>query len=212
MCLVSEVNQALEKILMCCSANRFLVQKSVAAAFAEKLIAAVASLKLGPGMETGTTQGPLVNKSSVDKVVEHVEDAVSKGAKVLIGGKKKSPGFFYEPTVLMDVPRDALVSKDETFGPLAPIFTFEDEEDAIQLANDTEFGLAGYFFSRNINRVTRVAARLHVGMLGVNTGKISAAEAPFGGIKESGYGREGSMYGISEYQNIKSVTIGNTDR
>ncbi|OAL53140.1 succinate-semialdehyde dehydrogenase [Pyrenochaeta sp. DS3sAY3a] len=196
----------------CVCANRFLVQKLVAAAFADKLVVAVSSLKLGPGIETGTTQGPLVNKSSVDKVVEHVEDAVSRGAKVLIGGKTRSPGFFFEPTVLMDVPRDALVSKDETFGPLAPIFTFEDEEDAIQLANDTEFGLAGYFFSRNINRVMRVAARLHVGMLGVNTGKISAAEAPFGGIKESGYGREGSMYGIAEYQNIKSVTIGNIDR
>ncbi|KAH7371116.1 Aldehyde/histidinol dehydrogenase [Pyrenochaeta sp. MPI-SDFR-AT-0127] len=217
----ADLNLAVEAAMFCkfrCSgqtcvcANRFLVQKSVAAVFAEKLMVAVAALKMGPGLENGTTQGPLVNKSSIDKITEHVEDAVSKGAKLLIGGRASSPGFFYEPTVLMDVPRGSLVARDETFGPLAPIFTFEDEEDAIKLANDTEFGLAGYFFSKDVNRVLRVAGRLQVGMLGVNTGRISAAEAPFGGIKESGYGREGSMYGLSEYLNIKSVTIGNIDR
>lgn len=193
------------------SANRILVQENVADEFTKKLVAKVAELQIGPGLEATTTQGPLVNQSSVAKVTEHVEDAVSKGAKVLIGGKASSPGFFYEPTVLAKVPRTALVAKDETFGPLAPIFTFVDEEDAIQLANDTEFGLAGYFFSRDLSKALRVAARLHVGMVGINTGKISAAEALFGGINESGYGREGSKYGMAEYQNIKSVTIGNLD-
>lgn len=193
------------------SANRILVQETVADVFAQKLVTAVSALKMGPGLEPGTTQGPLVNQASVQKVAEHVRDAVSKGAKVLLGGHAQSPGFFFEPTVLLNVPRNALVAKDETFGPLAPIFTFKDEEDAITMANDTEFGLAGYFFSKNISRVLRVASRLQVGMIGVNTGKISAAEAPFGGIKESGYGREGSMYGMAEYQNIKSVTIGNMD-
>jgi succinate-semialdehyde dehydrogenase/glutarate-semialdehyde dehydrogenase len=194
------------------SANRLLVQQSVAGAFVEKLVAKVASLKTGAGLESATTQGPLINKSSVDKITEHVEDAVSKGAKLMIGGKPVSPGFFFEPTVLANVPRNALVATEETFGPLAPIFTFEDEEDAISVANCTEFGLAGYFFSKDISRVFRVASRLQVGMVGVNTGKISAAEAPFGGIKESGYGREGSMYGLAEYQNIKTVTIGNLDQ
>jgi succinate-semialdehyde dehydrogenase/glutarate-semialdehyde dehydrogenase len=209
---VAPIPISIKLVLTSSSANRLLVQKSIADKFAEKLVAAVSALITGPGLEKTTTQGPLVNKSSVDKVTNHVEDAVSKGAKVLIGGKATSPGFFYEPTILTDVPRTALVANDETFGPLAPIFTFEDEDDAVALANNTEFGLAGYFFSNDINRVLRVAGRLQVGMMGVNTGKISAAEAPFGGIKESGYGREGSMYGLAEYQNIKSVTIGNIDR
>jgi succinate-semialdehyde dehydrogenase/glutarate-semialdehyde dehydrogenase len=187
-----------------------LVQKSVLDAFTEKLVAKVAALKTGPGLDPATTQGPLVNKSGVDKTAEHVEDAVSKGAKIAIGGKRPdNAGFFYEPTVLTGVSRDALVANDETFGPLAPIFAFDDEEDAIKLANDTEFGLAGYFFSKDVGRCLRVAGRLQCGMIGVNTGKISAAEAPFGGIKESGYGREGSMYGMAEYQYMKSVTIGN---
>ncbi|KAJ8116191.1 hypothetical protein OPT61_g2340 [Boeremia exigua] len=136
-------------------------------------------------------------------------DAVSKGAQVLIGGTRVAPGFVFQPTVLSGVPHDALVATDETFGPLAPIFTFSDKEDALRLANATEFGLSGYFFSRNVSRVMRVAARLKVGMVGVNTGKISAAEAPFGGVGQSGFGREGSKYGLAEYQNIKAVTIGN---
>jgi succinate-semialdehyde dehydrogenase/glutarate-semialdehyde dehydrogenase len=195
------------------SANRLLVQKSIAKEFTAKLVEKVKALKPGPGLDPSTTQGPLVNKSGVEKVKQHVEDAVGKGAKVECGGKApSSAGFFFEPTVLSGVTPNMIVANDETFGPLAPIFEFETEDDAIQLANDTEFGLAGYFFSKDIGRVMRVAGRMQCGMVGVNTGKISASEAPFGGVKESGYGREGSMYGIAEYQNIKSVTIGNLDK
>jgi succinate-semialdehyde dehydrogenase/glutarate-semialdehyde dehydrogenase len=195
------------------SANRIFVHKSVAEAFTAKLVEKVKALKVGPGLDSSTTQGPLVNKSGVDKVRQHVEDAVSKGAKIETGGKAPShPGFFYEPTVLSGVTPDMLVANDETFGPLAPIFYFETEAEVVKLANDTEFGLAGYFFSKDIGRVMRVAKKLQCGMVGANTGKISAAEAPFGGVKESGYGREGSSYGLAEYQNIKSVTIGNLDK
>ncbi|KAJ4985454.1 succinate-semialdehyde dehydrogenase [Stagonosporopsis vannaccii] len=193
----------------CVCANRLLVHQSIAKEFGEKLVAKVAALQVGPGLDPKTTQGPVVNQSSVDKVTSHISDAISKGAEILIGGASVGPGFFFQPTVLSGVPRDALVATDETFGPLAPIFTFSDEEDALRLANATEFGLAGYFFSRDVSRVMRVAARLEVGMVGVNTGKISAAEAPFGGVGESGFGREGSKYGLAEYQNIKAVTIGN---
>lgn len=194
------------------SANRLYVQKGVAKAFTEKLVKAVEALKTGPGLDSSTTQGPLVNKSAVDKVKEHVDDAVSKGAKIETGGKlPASSGFFYEPTVLSGVTPNMLVSREETFGPLAPVFEFETEEEVLRLANDTEFGLAGYFFSQDIARAMRVAHKLQVGMVGVNTGKISAAEAPFGGVKESGYGKEGSLYGLEEYQTIKSVTIGNQD-
>lgn len=165
---------------------------------------------MGPGLDTSTTQGPLVNKAAVDKVRQHVEDAVSKGGKIEIGGKDvEGDGFFAAPTVISGATPDMIVANDETFGPLAPVFEFEDEAEALKLANDTEFGLAGYFFSRDISRCMRVARKLQVGMVGVNTGKISAAEAPFGGVKESGYGREGSVYGLEEYQIIKSVTIGN---
>jgi succinate-semialdehyde dehydrogenase/glutarate-semialdehyde dehydrogenase len=168
----------------------------------------VSALKLGPGLESSTTQGPLVNKAAVDKVKEHITDAISKGAKVECGGKTPdSPGFYHEPTILSGVRSDMVVSKDETFGPLAPIFGFRTEEEVIKLANETEFGLAGYFFSRDVSRVMRVAQKLQVGMVGVNTGKISAAEAPFGGMKESGYGKEGSLYGLAEYQNVKSISI-----
>lgn len=168
------------------------------------------SLQWGPGLDSAVTQGPLVNQAAVEKVKEHVADAVSKGAKVECGGKTpNSPGFFYEPTIVSGVRSDMVVSRDETFGPLAPIFEFNTEDDVIRLANDTDFGLAGYFFSRDVSRVIRVAQRLQVGMVGVNTGRISAAEAPFGGVKESGYGKEGSIYGLAEYQNVKSVTINN---
>lgn len=172
----------------------------------------VNALKMGSGFDKDTTQGPLVNKAAVAKITEHVKDAVSKGAKVETGGKAPDrDGFFYEPTVISGVTTEMMVAKDETFGPLAPIFEFETEEDAIELANDTEFGLAGYFFSKDIGRVMRVSKSLNCGMIGVNTGKISASETPFGGIKESGYGREGSKYGMDEYQVIKAITIGNTD-
>lgn len=194
------------------SANRLYVQKGVAKAFTDKLVKAVQALKTGPGLEPSTTQGPLVNKAAVDKVREHVDDATSKGAKVELGGKMpEKAGFFFEPTVLSGVTTEMMVSKEETFGPLAPIFEFETEEEVLRLANDTEFGLAGYFFSQDIARAMRVAQKLQCGMVGVNTGKISAAEAPFGGVKESGYGKEGSLYGLEEYQIIKSITIGNQD-
>lgn len=146
------------------------------------------------------------------KVEEHVADAVSKGAKIETGGRApEAAGFFFEPTVISGATREMMFSRDETFGPLAPIFVFETEEEAVALSNDTEFGLAGYFFSRDVCRVMRVASKLKVGMVGANTGKISAAEAPFGGVKESGYGKEGSLYGLAEYQNVKSITIGNLD-
>ncbi|KAF5989305.1 putative UGA2-succinate semialdehyde dehydrogenase [Fusarium bulbicola] len=194
----------------CVCANRLYVQKSVAKEFTAKLVEKVNALKMGGGLDKSTTQGPLVNKPAVDKVKEHIADATSKGAKIATGGSTPdSPGFFHQPTVLTGVTQEMAVAKDETFGPLAPVFEFETEEDAIRLANDTEFGLAGYFFSKDISRVMRVAHKLQVGMVGANTGKISAAEAPFGGVKESGYGKEGSLYGMAEYQNIKSITIGN---
>ncbi|KAF7546012.1 hypothetical protein G7Z17_g8737 [Cylindrodendrum hubeiense] len=194
----------------CVCANRLYVQKGIAPAFTAKLVEKVKALQMGSGLDAATTQGPLVNKSSVNKVKEHVADALAKGAKVATGGTTPdSPGFFHQPTILTGVTQEMAVAKDETFGPLAPIFEFETEEEAIRLANDTEFGLAGYFFSKDIGRVMRVANKIQVGMVGANTGKISAAEAPFGGIKESGYGKEGSLYGLQEYQNIKSITIGN---
>jgi succinate-semialdehyde dehydrogenase/glutarate-semialdehyde dehydrogenase len=168
---------------------------------------------MGPGLDPSTTQGPLVNKSAVDKVNEHIDDAVSKGAKIEYSGKQglSGKGFFSPPTIITGVTAKMQVANDETFGPLAAIFEFKTEEEVLRLANDTEFGLAGYFFTKDINRVQRVSQKLQVGMVGVNTGKISAAEAPFGGVKESGYGREGSLYGLEEYQTIKSVTIGNSN-
>lgn len=180
--------------------------------FAAKLCAKVKALRLGRGIDEGTTQGPLVNSSAVEKTAAHVKDALEKGATLLIGGKKPDglTGYFYEPTVIKGVTSDMEVAKDETFGPLAPIFSFSTEAEAVALANDTEFGLAGYFFSKDISRVLRVGKQLQCGMIGVNTGLISAAEAPFGGVKESGIGREGSKYGLAEYQNVKSITIGNT--
>lgn len=176
------------------------------------MVEKAAKLKTGPGLDPTTTQGTLINRAAVEKVIQHIEDAKAKGAKVEIGGKAPSgKGFYFEPTILSNVSLDSLVANDETFGPLAPIFEFKTEADVMSLANNTEFGLAGYFFSKDISRAMRVAQKLQVGMVGVNTGKISAAEAPFGGVKESGYGREGSLYGMEEYQTIKSITIGNQD-
>ena len=171
-------------------------------------------MRLGAGLDKSTTHGPLVNRWAVEKCTEHVEDAVMHGGKVLVGGGTPNnlDGFFFEPTVIVNATTDMKISREETFGPVAAIFTFTSEKEALALANDTELGLAGYFFSRNIGRVMRVAAKLQCGMVGVNTGRISAAEAPFGGINESGVGREGSKYGLNEYQNIKTVTIGNNDK
>lgn len=197
----------------CVCANRLYVQRSVAKEFTAKLVAKVSALKMGPGSDPATTQGPLVNQAAVKKVQEHIDDALAKGGKIEVGGKAPAelPGYYFAPTVISGATPDMIVSRDETFGPLAPVFEFDTEDDAVRLANDTEFGLAGYFFSRDYARIMRVASRLQVGMVGANTGKISAAEAPFGGVKESGYGKEGSLYGLAEYQNVKSITIGGLD-
>lgn len=192
------------------SANRFYVHSNIAKEFTSKLVEKVKALQLGPGLSPGTTQGPLVNKAAVDKVQAHIADATAKGAVVETGTTESGlPGFYHPPTVLSSVTQEMHVAKEETFGPLAPIVQFADEDEAVRLANDTEFGLAGYFFSKDVGRVHRVAQKLQVGMVGANTGKISAAEAPFGGVKESGYGKEGSLYGLREYQVTKSITIGN---
>jgi len=195
------------------SANRLYVHEKVYDEFAELLKARIAQFKLGFGLDPSTTQGPLVNAAAVQKVLEHVNDAKSKGAQVIIGGKAPEhlDGFFFEPTILTGVTKQMVVSNDETFGPLAPLFKFSSEAEVIEMANDTEYGLAGYFFSRDFNRIWKVAAALECGMVGVNTGRISAPESPFGGVKESGVGREGSKYGIAEYQNIKAIIVGNLD-
>ncbi|WP_313393947.1 NADP-dependent succinate-semialdehyde dehydrogenase [Pseudomonas sp.] len=190
----------------CVCANRIYVQDGVYDAFAQKLAAAVAKLKIGNGLEEGTTTGPLIDGKAVAKVQEHIDDAVSKGAKVLAGGKIIE-GNFFEPTILVDVPKSAAVAKEETFGPLAPLFRFKDEAEVIAMSNDTEFGLASYFYARDMSRVFRVAEALEYGMVGINTGLISNEVAPFGGIKASGLGREGSKYGIEDYLEIKYLCI-----
>ncbi|MFK0095597.1 NADP-dependent succinate-semialdehyde dehydrogenase [Pseudomonas sp. NPDC090592] len=190
----------------CVCANRIYVQDGVYDAFAQKLAAAVAKLKIGNGLEEGTTTGPLIDGKAVAKVQEHIDDAVSKGAKVLAGGQIIE-GHFFEPTILIDVPNEAAVAKDETFGPLAPLFRFKDEAEVIAMSNDTEFGLASYFYARDMSRVFRVAEALEYGMVGINTGLISNEVAPFGGIKASGLGREGSKYGIEDYLEIKYLCL-----
>lgn len=190
----------------CVCANRIYVQDGVYDAFAEKLAAAVAKLKIGNGLEDGTTTGPLIDGKAVAKVQEHIEDAVAKGAKVLAGGKLIE-GNFFEPTILVNVPKTAAVAKEETFGPLAPLFRFQDEAEVIAMSNETEFGLASYFYARDMSRVFRVAEALEYGMVGINTGLISNEVAPFGGIKASGLGREGSKYGIEDYLEIKYLCI-----
>ncbi|KAJ5384538.1 succinate semialdehyde dehydrogenase [Penicillium concentricum] len=196
----------------CVCTNRFYVQERVVEEFTSRLVRRVEQLRCGPGLARDSTQGPLINRSAVDKVKEHIADAVSKGAEVRIGTaalEGLGDGFFVQPTVLTGATKQMAVATDETFGPLAAIFTFGSEEEVIELVNNTEFGLAGYFYSRDIGRAMRIAQKIQVGMCGVNTGKVSAVEAPFGGIKESGYGLEGSKYGMAEYQTIKTVTIGN---
>lgn len=193
----------------CVCANRLYIQDGIYDAFVEKLVAAVAKLNLGNGMDSGITTGPLIDAKAMIKVQEHIEDAVSKGARVVAGGKPHAlGGTFFEPTVLVDVPRDAAVAKEETFGPLAPLFRFKDEAEVISMANDTEFGLASYFYARDLSRVFRVSEALEYGIVGVNTGIISNEVAPFGGIKASGLGREGSKYGIEDYLEIKYICIG----
>ncbi|GAA5971069.1 hypothetical protein JCM21900_003611 [Sporobolomyces salmonicolor] len=192
----------------CVCANRVYVQSGIYDAFASKLADAVRNFKVGEGTGEGITHGPLIHQAAVDKVHIHVEDAKKAGAKVVVGGKKMDlPGYFYEPTVLTEV-QSCAIDNEETFGPLAALYRFETEEEVIARANDTEVGLAGYFFTENIARLHRVAAGLEVGMVGANTGAISQAAIPFGGIKESGFGREGSKYGLQDWQNIKLVSIG----
>ncbi|WP_137177815.1 NADP-dependent succinate-semialdehyde dehydrogenase [Roseomonas sp. AR75] len=193
----------------CVCANRILVQDGVYDAFAQKLKEAVEALKVGNGMEPGVTQGPLINADAVAKVEEHIADATSKGAKVITGGKRHARGGnFFEPTLLVNVPPDALVFREETFGPVAPLFRFKTEEEAVKLANDSEFGLAAYFYARDVGRIFRVAEALESGIIGINEGIISTEVAPFGGVKESGLGREGSKYGIEDYLEIKYLALG----
>jgi succinate-semialdehyde dehydrogenase/glutarate-semialdehyde dehydrogenase len=193
----------------CVCANRIYVQDSVYDAFAAKLAEAVQKLKPASGLEPGATLGPLIDDKAVAKVEEHIQDALSKGARVVVGGKRHAlGGRFFEPTVLADVAPASLVAREETFGPVAPLFRFNTEEEAVAMANDTEFGLAAYFYGRDIGRVWRVAEALESGMVGVNTGLISTEVAPFGGVKESGLGREGSKYGIEEFLEIKYLCFG----
>jgi succinate-semialdehyde dehydrogenase / glutarate-semialdehyde dehydrogenase len=193
----------------CVCTNRFYVHEAVYDAFAEKLAAAASALKVGNGQEAGTLLGPLINEAAVKKVEAHIADAIGKGAKVVTGGKRHTLGHgFFQPTVLSGVTSDMLVATEETFGPLAPIFKFSSDDEVVRLANDTEFGLAAYFYSRDIGRVWRVAEALEYGMVGINTGLISNEVAPFGGVKQSGLGREGSHYGIDDYVVIKYLCIG----
>jgi len=191
----------------CVCANRLYVHDAVYDAFVEKLKVAVGKLKIGNGLEQGITTGPLIDDKAVAKIEEHIADAVSLGARIVAGGSSLG-GLFFEPTILVDVPKHAKVAKEETFGPLAPIFRFTDEFDVIAQANDTEFGLAAYFYARDLSRVFRVGEALEYGIVGINTGIISNEVAPFGGIKASGIGREGSKYGIEDYLEIKYLCLG----
>jgi len=193
----------------CVCANRILVQDGVYDAFAAKLRVAVEAMKVGNGMEPGVSQGPLINAEALAKVEEHIADAVARGANIVTGGARHAlGGNFHQPTVLANVSPDALIFREETFGPVAPLFRFHTEEEAIRLANDTEFGLASYFYARDVGRIFRVAEGLEYGIVGINEGIISTAEAPFGGMKSSGLGREGSKYGIEDYLEIKYLALG----
>ncbi|MBU2487216.1 MAG: NAD-dependent succinate-semialdehyde dehydrogenase [Alphaproteobacteria bacterium] len=193
----------------CVCANRIYVQSGVYDAFAEKLAVAVSKMKIGDGFEEGVTTGPLISEDAVTKVVEHIEDAKSKGAKVLTGGTRHNlGGTFFQPTILTGVTREMQVAGDETFGPVAPLFKFDTVEDVIEQANDTIFGLASYFYANDLTKVWRVAEALEYGMVGVNTGLISTEVAPFGGVKQSGQGREGSKYGCDDYLEIKYICMG----
>ncbi|AWI76603.1 succinate-semialdehyde dehydrogenase (NADP(+)) [Parazoarcus communis] len=193
----------------CVCSNRFLVQEGVYQAFADKLATAVAALKVGKGTEEGVTQGPLIDEAAIAKVESLVADAVGKGAQVASGGSRHAlGGTWFQPTVLTDVTPDMAVAKEEIFGPVAPLFRFRTEEEAVAMANDTEFGLAAYFYSRDIGRVWRVSGQLEYGMVGINTGLISTEVAPFGGVKNSGLGREGSHHGLDEYMELKYLSMG----
>lgn len=193
----------------CVCANRIYVQAGVYDAFATKLKAAIGKLIIGDGAKDGVTTGPLISDAAVNKVEEHITDATAKGATVALGGKRSAlGGTFYEPTVLTGVTTDMMVANDETFGPLAPLFKFDTEAEVIAMANDTEFGLAGYFYAENMNRIWRVAEALETGIVGINTGLISTEVAPFGGIKQSGFGREGSKYGADDFLEMKYMCFG----
>ena len=193
----------------CVCANRILVQEKVHDAFAGKLADAVRALKVGPGLEPGVEQGPLINQAAVEKCEEHIADALDKGARLVVGGKRHElGGTFFQPTVLAEANPQMKIAREEVFGPVAPLFRFDTEEQAVAMANDTEYGLASYFYARDVGRIWRVAEALEYGMVGVNEGIISTEVAPFGGVKESGVGREGSKYGIEEYCEIKYVCMG----
>ncbi len=197
----------------CVCANRLLIQDGVYEEFAAKLSEAVGSLSVGNGLDEGVKQGPLIDMAAVEKVEDHIQDALAKGARVVIGGGRHAlGGTYFQPTVLADVTPDMKVSKEETFGPLAPLFRFRTEEEAIRMANDTEFGLAAYFYARDLGTVWRVSEGLEYGIVGINTGLISTEVAPFGGMKESGVGREGSHYGIDEFLEVKYLCMGGVDR
>lgn len=197
----------------CVCANRMLVQDGVYDEFAAKLSQSVSGLLVGNGMDTGVSQGPLIDIAAVEKVEAHIADAVSKGARVVVGGNRHDRGgTFFEPTVLADVTTDMAVTREETFGPVAPLFRFKTEDEAIQMANDTEFGLASYFYSRDVGRIWRVSEGLEYGIVGANTGIISTEVAPFGGVKESGLGREGSKYGIEDYLEVKYLCMGDVSK
>ena len=197
----------------CVCANRFFVQEGVYDKFAQKLSEKVAAMKVGNGIEDGVMQGPMIDMKGVEKVEEHIADAIAKGARVVTGGKRHAKGgTFFEPTVLADVKTNMKVTHEETFGPVAPLFRFKTEQELIKLANDTEYGLASYFYSRDIGRIWRVAEALEYGMVGINVGIISNEVAPFGGVKESGIGREGSKYGIEEFLEVKYLCMGGIDK
>jgi succinate-semialdehyde dehydrogenase/glutarate-semialdehyde dehydrogenase len=197
----------------CVCANRILVQDGVYDAFAKRLAEVTGEMKVGNGAESGVAIGPLIDMKAVEKVESHIADAVKKGAHVVTGGKRSAlGGSFFEPTVLTGVTTDMIITREETFGPVAPLYRFKDEKEAVKMANDTEFGLAAYFYSRDIGRIWRVSEALEYGIVGVNEGIISTEIAPFGGMKESGIGREGSKYGIEDYLEIKYLCMGGVDR
>ena len=196
----------------CVCANRLLVQNGVYDAFVEKLAAAVSAMKVGDGTEDGVVLGPLIDGAAVAKIEDHIADALAKGARVVVGGgRHELGGNFFQPTIVADVTPEMKVAREETFGPMAPIFRFESEAQAIQMANDTEFGLAAYFYARDIGRIWRVSEGVEYGIVGINTGVISTEVAPFGGVKESGLGREGSKYGIDDYVELKYLCMGGID-
>ena len=198
----------------CVCPNRVYVQAGVYARFADLLAQRVAALKVAPATDAGAQIGPMINARAIDKIARHVEDAVQHGATVLTGGRRLTelgPNY-YAPTVLTDAQDGMLVCSEETFGPVAPLFRFDDEAEAIRLANDTPFGLAAYFYTQDVRRIDRVAAQLEAGVIGINEGAVSSEAAPFGGVKESGYGREGSKYGLDDYLSIKYLCQGGFDR